>query len=101
MKPNPFSLLNHFTVPCSANGSSCPWSARSVARGIPGAQRDGQPAPACLPVGLERASVVVLEPERVVLGGVAVGDLEHASPGRARVRDPVGRFGPDHELLTR
>src|SRR4029450_1622386 len=73
MNPKPFSLLNHFTVPCSANVPSCAWSGRSVARPARRAQRgdDGdQPLTAGgSPIGFERAAVVVLEAERVVLGG--------------------------------
>src|SRR5437588_680024 len=51
------------------------------------------------PVGLEGTSIVVLEPERVVLGGVPVCDLQDAAPLLPGVRDSVRLLGRDHELV--
>src|SRR4029453_5237782 len=53
------------------------------------------------PVGFERAAVVVLEAEGVVLGRVAVGDLEYPAACRPGVGDPMRRLGAHHELLPR
>jgi len=53
------------------------------------------------PVRLERAPVGVFEALGVVLGGVAVGDLEDAAPDIAGVADAMSLLRRDHELLTR
>src|SRR4030095_10579666 len=99
MNPKPFSLLNHFTVPCSANVPSCAWSARSVARPARGAQRTGgatNHVAGGSPVGVGGGAIVVLEAERVVLGRIAVGDLEHPAACGPGVRDPMRRLCAHH-----
>src|SRR6266508_582049 len=53
-----------------------------------------------LPLGLERAPVIVLEPERVVLCRVAVRDLEHPSALLPHVPDPVRFLSRHDELVT-
>src|SRR6478672_166350 len=101
MKPYPFSLLNHLTVPCDtpvpphSPGASAahrrPGPPESENRAeastaIPCDSTTGRTAntqvrtateTAGLPLRFERPAVVVLEAEHVVLGRVTVGDLEH------------------------
>src|SRR5438094_7460119 len=106
MNPYPFSLLNHLTVPCVNPVPPChdrPPSAGDGAEPSMGSsppQRILARGRARLPFGFEGASVLVLQPERVVLGGVPVGDLQDPAAPFPAVRDPMGLLGGDHELFA-
>src|SRR5919204_3011640 len=118
MNPKPFSLLNHLTVPCSANRCLLlRVSRRALLERVDGAEpstalrraqsvrapEDGESSRLTQPpspVRLKGAAVVILEAERVVLGRVAVRDLEHPPPSITMVGDAVRRLGGDDELLA-
>src|ERR687897_2686569 len=84
------SLRKRSTGPAGACGGSVGTRGQEY-RGSDGCRR-------CSPVGFERATVSILEALGVVLGRVAVGDLEDPAGARTVAADPMSLFRRDHEL---